>query len=49
MICVTRADCTGFSTNGNLAPLSAEVMETLNGEYELPRVHPMQHTGKHTS
>ena len=47
MICVTRADCTGFSTNGNLAPLSAEVMETLNGEYA--RVQPIQHTGKHTS
>ena len=37
MICVYPADCTDFSTNGNgtLAPLSAEVTETLNGEYEL--------------
>ena len=39
MICVYPADCTDFSTNGNgtLAPLSAEVTETLNGEYELTR------------
>ena len=43
MICVYPADCTDFSTNGNgtLAPLSAEVTETLNGEYELTLVHPM--------
>ncbi len=41
MICVYPADCTDFSTNGNgtLAPLSAEVTETLNGEYELTLVH----------
>ena len=40
MICVYPADCTDFSTNGNgtLAPLSAEVTETLNGEYELTLV-----------
>ena len=43
MICVYPADCTDFSTNGNgtLAPLSAEVTETLNGEYELTLVHPI--------
>ena len=40
MICVYPADCTDFSTNGNgtLAPLTAEVTETLNGEYELTLV-----------
>ena len=43
MICVYPADCTDFSTNGNgtLAPLSAEVTETLNGEYELMLTHPI--------
>ena len=43
MICVYPADCTDFSTNGNgtLVPLSAEVTETLNGEYELTLVHSM--------
>ena len=48
MICVYPADCTDFSTNGNgtLAPLSAEVTETLNGEYELTLVHPIDETGK---
>ena len=48
MICVYRADCTDFSTNGNgtLAPLSAEVTETLNGEYELTLVHPIDEAGK---
>ena len=37
MICVYPADCTDFSTNvnGTMAPLLAEVTETLNGEYEL--------------
>ena len=49
MICVYPADCTDFSTNGNgtLAPLSAEVTETLNGEYELTLVHPMNPISKH--
>ena len=48
MICVYPADCTDFSTNGNgtLAPLSAEVTETLNGEYELTVVHPIDDAGK---
>ena len=37
MICVYPADCTDFSSNGNgtISPLTAEVTETLNGEYEL--------------
>ena len=41
MICVYPADCTDFSTNGNgtISPLTAEVTETLNGEYELTVVH----------
>ena len=41
MLCVYPADCTDFSTNGNgtLSPLTAEVTETLNGEYELTVVH----------
>ena len=48
MICVYPADCTDFSTNGNgtLAPLSAEVTDTLNGEYELTLVHPIDEAGK---
>ena len=48
MICVYPADCTDFSTNGNgtLAPLSAEDTETLNGEYELTLVHPIDEAGK---
>ena len=48
MICVYPADCTDFSTNGNgtLAPLSAEVTETLNGEYELTLVHPIDEASK---
>ena len=41
MICVYPAGCTGFSAGGNgiPAPLSAEMMETLNGECELTSVH----------
>ena len=48
MICVYPADCTDFSTNGNgtLSPLSANVTETLNGEYELQLVHPIDEAGK---
>ena len=47
MICVYPADCSDFSTNGNgtLSPLSANVTETLNGEYELELVHPIDETG----
>ena len=48
MICVYPADCTDLSTNGNgtLAPLSAEVTETLNSEYELTLVHTIDEAGK---
>ena len=48
MICVYPADCIDFSTNGSgtLAPMSAEVTETLNGEYELTLVHPIDEAGK---
>ena len=48
MIYVYPADCTDFSTNGKgtLSPLSAEVTETLNGEYELTLVHPIDEAGK---
>ena len=48
MICVYPADATDFSNNGNgvLAPLSAQVTETLNGEYELQVSHPIDDEGK---
>ena len=46
MICVYPADCSDFSANGTLSPLSAEVTETLNGEYELTLVHPIDEAGK---
>ena len=48
MIYVYPADCTDFSTNGNgvLDPQSAEVKETLNGDYELTLVHPIDDAGK---
>ena len=48
MICVYPADCTDFSTNGNgtIEPTSALVTETLNGEYELQLVHPIDEAGK---
>lgn len=48
MICVYPANCTDFSTNGNgtLSPLTATVTETLNGEYELELVHPIDEAGK---
>ena len=48
MICVYPADCTDFSTNGNgvLAPLTAQVTETLNGEYELQLTHSIDAGGK---
>ena len=48
MICVYPADCSDFSANGNgtLSPLSAEVTEMLNGEYELTLVHPIDEAGK---
>ena len=48
MICVYAQDCTDFSSNGlgTLIPESAEVNETINGEYELKIVHPLDETGK---
>ena len=48
MICVYPADCTDFSTNGagTLLPQSCTVTETLNGEYELTLVHPIDEHGK---
>ena len=48
MICVYSPDCTDFSTNGNgvLSPLTAQVTETLNGEYELQLTHPIDEAGK---
>ena len=48
MICVYPADCTDFFTNGvgTLLPQSCTVTETLNGEYELTLVHPIDEYGK---
>ena len=48
MLCVYSPDCTDFSGNGfgSIAPSSALVKETLNGEYELEIVHPLDETGK---
>ena len=48
MICVYPADCTDFSNNGlgSVSPSSCTVTETLNGEYELKLVHPLDESGK---
>ena len=48
MLCVYPADCTDFSGNGlgTISPSSALVKETLNGEYELEIVHPLDENGK---
>ena len=48
MLCVYSPDCTDFSGNGlgTISPSSALVKETLNGEYELEIVHPLDDTGK---
>ena len=48
MLCVYSPDCTDFSGNGlgTISPSSALVKETLNGEYELEIVHPLDETGK---
>jgi len=50
MICVYPANCTDFSNNGLglVTPLSCTVTETLNGEYELTLVHPIDNQGKWT-
>ena len=43
MICVYPADCTDYTTNGLcvLQPTTCEVTETLNGEWELSMIHPL--------
>ena len=43
MICVYPADCTDFSNNGMgaVSPSSCTVTETLNGEWEVTLVHPL--------
>ena len=48
MICVYPADCTDFSNNGlgTVSPTSCIVTETLNGEWELTLVHPIDELGK---
>ena len=48
MICVYPATCTDFSGNGLgvVQPQSCTVTETLNGEWELTLVHPIDEYGK---
>ena len=48
MICVYSSDCTDFSNNGLgvVAPQSCTVTETLNGEWELTLVRPIDEAGK---
>ena len=50
MICVYSAACTDFSGNGlgAVRPQSCTVTETLNGEWELTLVHPIDEYGKWT-
>ena len=50
MICVYPADCADFSGNGLgvVQPQSCTVTETLNGEWELTLVHPIDEYGKWT-
>lgn len=50
MICVYADDCKDFSANGIgvVSPQSCTVTETLNGEYELTLVHPLDESGKWT-
>ena len=50
MICVYPAACTDFSGNGlgMVRPQSCTVTETLNGEWELTLVHPIDEYGKWT-
>ena len=50
MICVYPAACTDFSGNGLgvVRPQSCTVTETLNGEWELTLVHPIDEYGKWT-
>ena len=48
MICVYESTCTDFSNNGLglVSPQSCSVTETLNGEWELTLVHPIDTDGK---
>ena len=48
MICVYASGCTDFSNNGlgPVNPQSCIVTETLNGEWELTLVHPIDELGK---
>ncbi len=48
MICVYESTCTDFSGNGMgiVIPQSCSVTETLNGEWELTLVHPIDEQGK---
>lgn len=48
LLCVYPSDCTDFSTNGLgvVSPQSCMVTETLNGEWELTLVHPIDDLGK---
>ena len=48
MITVFPQDATDFSTNGlcTLTPSSCVSMETLNGEWELFMIHPLDDPGK---
>lgn len=48
MICVYEADCIDFTNNGIglLEPQACTVTETLNGEYEVTLVHPLDEHGK---
>ena len=48
MICVYSSNCTDFSSNGlgPVNPQSCIVTETLNGEWELTLVHPIDELGK---
>ena len=48
MICVYESGCTDFSNNGlgPVSPQSCIVTETLNGEWELTLVHPIDELGK---
>ena len=48
MICVYPADCRDFSNNGlgMVSPSSCTVTETLNGEWEVTLVHPIDEHGK---
>lgn len=50
MICVYPADCEDFSNNGLgiVLPQSCSVTETLNGEWELTLIHPIDVDGKWT-